>query len=84
MTRKLKNLKTGEIFECTEHIILKNFWEYYVLNAKTNTPDTKLCLVCGFEEEIGDVWLPELTPFVISRTKNLNEILAPRHYDWVN
>ena len=75
--------KTEVVLEVTEHIILKNFWEYYVLEAPTNTADTKLCLVCGFEEEIGDVWLPELTPYIIGRTKNLDELLEPRSYRWM-
>lgn len=82
--RKIKNLKTSEVFEVTEHIIIKNYWEYYVLNANTNTPHTKLCLVMGFETEIGDVWLPELDEFVISRTKDLKEVMPPTRYDWID
>lgn len=73
---------SGEKLKVTEHIILKNFWEYYVLEAETNTSDVKLCLVMGAETEIGDVYLPEIKPYVISRTKKLENILPAPNYSW--
>lgn len=74
--------KYGQELKVVEHIILKNMWEYYVLDAPTNTEDVKLCLVMGFEQEIGDVYLPEIKPYIISRTKNLNEVMPADGCRW--
>lgn len=74
----------GEPLKVIEHIILKNFWEYYVIDAETNTNDVKLCFVMGFENEMGDVYLPEIKPYIISKTKDLESIAPATDYEWIN
>lgn len=70
------------ILNVVEHIILRNGWEYYVTDQfDADTPDIKLCLVMGHETELGDVYMPELKPYIISRTKNLN-ILPAEEWEW--
>lgn len=66
-----------------EHIIVKNFWEYYVCDAETNEGDTKLCVVFGDETEIGDVYLPELKPYIRTRTSDLKELAPAPGWRWV-
>lgn len=83
--RKMKHIKTGQVVEVCEHLILKNFWEYYVLKSPTNTDDIKLCFVMGAENEMGDVSMSEIKPYVISRTKVLNDpfFMPAQGWSWV-
>lgn len=67
-----------------EHIILRNFWEYYVTDQKhTDNENIKTCLVIGFETEIGDVYIPEIKPYIITRTKKLNEVMPAVGWNWL-
>lgn len=82
MPRILVDPKSKNTLKVVEHIILRNMWEYYVLDAPTNTDEVKLCYVMGFENELGDVYLPEIQPYIISRTKKLSEVMPPPNYNW--
>mgnify|MGYP006059301801 CR=1 FL=1 len=75
-------IKGATCLKVTEHIIIKNLWEYYVCDAPTNTLDVKLCLVVGDETELGDVYLPEIKPFVVMRTSDLTEVMAAPGWFW--
>lgn len=67
-----------------EHIILKNFWEYYVI--KRGRPNSKnkirFCYVLGVEAEFGDVDLAEVEPYIMTRTSNLDEVMPPPGWSW--
>jgi hypothetical protein len=65
-----------------EHIILRNFWEYYVIDAPTNTDDVKLCYVMGAEDELGDVSMSEIRPYVITRTRKLKDVAPAVGFSW--
>jgi hypothetical protein len=71
----------GSKINVVEHIILKNGWEYYVTDDK-HDEDTIRCVVMGFETEMGDVYLPEIKPYVVSRTRNLNEVMPATGWKW--
>lgn len=73
--------KNGNVIDIVEHIILRNLWEYYVTTDKYSD-DIVLCLVMGAETELGDVSLSEIEPYIISRTKNLAEIMPASGYTW--
>ena len=79
--RQLK-LSSGRKVKVLEHIILRNFWEYYIVDTETNTNDVKYCFVMGEENEWGDVYLPEIKPYIISRTKDLMGVMPPAGYAW--
>jgi len=68
-----------------EHIITKNMWEYYILDDPENvSPEGyATALVMGREIEIGGVYLPEIEPFIASRTTQLNDIFPPVGWSWV-
>jgi hypothetical protein len=74
--------KHGSKINVVEHIILSNGWEYYVTDDK-HDKDTVLCLVMGFETELGDVYLPELRGHIRSRTKDLTELMPADGWEWV-
>ena len=67
----------------TEHIILKNFWEYYVIERDQDQEGIAFCLVIGLETELGDVYLPEIAPYIISRTKKIDEVAPATGWSWV-
>jgi len=71
-------------FEVAQHIILKNFWEYYLEEADSN--GIAFGYVMGFENEWGSVDLNEIKPYIISKTSGagLNEIMPPEGYYWEN
>ena len=71
-------------FEVAQHIILKNFWEYYLEEEDAN--GIAFGYVMGFEKEWGSVDLNEIKPYIISKTSGagLNEIMPPEGYYWEN
>jgi len=74
--------KYGTTINVLEHIVLRNGWEYYVTDDR-HDKDTVRCLVRGFETELGDVYMPELRGHIVSRTKDLGELMAADGWEWV-
>jgi len=71
--------------EIVEHIILKNYWEYYILkDDEYSTEDIKTAVVMGDATELGDVSLSEMEPYIKTRTSNLSEIMPAAGYKWEN
>ena len=71
--------------EIVEHIILKNYWEYYILkDDEYSTEDIKAALVMGDATELGDVSLSEMEPYIKTRTSNLSELMPAAGYKWEN
>ncbi len=70
-------------FEVTQHIILSNFWEYYLEEADEN--GIAFGYVMGFENEWGNVDLNEIEPHVLSHAVGnalYGEIMPPAGYAW--
>ena len=84
MTKNTRNIITGdgETFTVHQHIILKNFWEYYL--GETDEDGVAFGYVMGFENEWGSVYLPELKGHIVSiaRGNELDDIMAPFNYYW--
>ena len=74
--------KYGTTINVTEHIILRNGWEYYVTDDK-HDKDTIRCVVMGLETEMGDVYLPEIKPYIVSRTRDLNDLAPAEGWEWM-
>lgn len=81
--RKMKNKETGTVIEVVAHAITKNLWEYYITNNRFDA-DTTMCLVMGFETELGDVYMPEVEPYFLSRTRDLKSIMPASGWEWVD
>jgi len=83
---KARNIKhadgTGETFAVTHHIILRNFWEYYL--EEPNEDGITFGFVMGNENEWGSVDMNEIKPYIISRVagEGLQEVMAPAGYVW--
>jgi len=78
------NEDSCEPFAVAQHIILKNFWEYYLEEADTH--GVAFGYVMGFENEWGSVDLAEIKPYIVSiaRGKELDHIMPPEGYFWEN
>jgi hypothetical protein len=74
--------KYGSKINVVEHIILKNGWEYYVTDDR-HDENTVRCVVMGFETEFGDVYMPELKGYIVSRTRDLSDLAPATGYEWV-
>jgi len=68
-----------------EHIMTKNMWEFYIMDDPENVrPEGyATALVMGHETEIGDVYLPEIEPYIVSRTTRLDEVFPAPGWSWV-
>lgn len=79
--RKMKEKSTGKVYEVKEHIILKNFWEYYIIE-KPDDNNVFTAIVMGNEIEIGDVSLDEIKPYILTRTKII-DMFPCQGFEWV-
>jgi len=81
-----KMMTKGDLkLEIVEHIILKNYWEYYILkDDEYSTEDIKTAVVMGDATELGDVSLSEMEPYIKTRTSNLSELMPAAGYKWEN
>ena len=83
---KTRNIKhsdgKGESFAVSRHIILRNFWEYYV--EEPNENGITFGFVMGFANEWGSVDYNEIKPYIISEAKGtaLDEVMARADYVW--
>ena len=72
----------GEPFTVHQHIILKNFWEYYL--GETDEHGVAFGYVMGAANEWGSVDLNEIKPYIIgqARANDLWHIMPPEGYYW--
>jgi len=78
------NEDSSEPFAVAQHIILRNFWEYYL--EETDKDGIAFGYVMGIEKEWGSVSMDEIKPYIVSvaRGKELNYIMPPEGYYWEN
>ena len=69
----------GTTVDVIEHIILRNYWEYYILE-EADENGIAFALVMGDYTEMGNVSMDEIEPYIVSRTTNLDIMPAP---EWV-
>ena len=81
------NEDTSEPFAVAQHIILRNFWEYYL--EATDKDGIAFGYVMGFENEWGSVSMDEIKPHIISIARNdgtttdsLADVMPPQGYHW--
>ena len=79
----------GTVLKVIKHIILRNFWEYYILATEDEdsipNADIRYALVMGDYDEIGTVSMSEIEPYVISQTTELDSGVNPAvGYRWAD
>ena len=73
-----KMIKDKTVLNIRQHIIIKNFWEYYITDRYEPESDIQEALVFGAELELGDISLSELKPYIITLTElDENSVLMP-------
>ena len=82
MKRNIISNQGGEPFAVHQHIILKNFWEYYL--GETDENGVAFGYVMGIANEWGDVSMEEIKPYIIgqARANDLWHIMPPEGYYW--
>ncbi len=73
---------TGDTFTVHQHIILKNFWEYYL--GKTDKDGIAYGYVMGTFNEWGTVNMAEIEPYILAKARrnDLWHIMPPEGYRW--
>ena len=79
-TKNILIAEGHEPFAVHQHIILKNFWEYYL--GKADKDGIAFGYVMGFENEWGDVSMEEIKPYIMTQTTDLDEVMPPAGYSW--
>ena len=76
------NEDTSEPFAVALHVILRNFWEYYL--GETDKDGVAFGFVMGNENEWGSVYMPEIEPYIISKVAGaeLTDVMPPFGYYW--
>jgi len=72
---KYYNNETKQTIDVIEHIVTRNFWEFYIIEKLDD--DRAFALVHGHETEMGYVSMKEISPHIISRTSELEELFPP-------
>jgi hypothetical protein len=81
--RVMVEVNTGQELKIEEWIMTKNLWEYYILSdKKVKKSPIRMAYVRGIFDEIGSVDLEELEGYIMSRTKNLNEVMPAPNFRW--
>ena len=50
----------------------------------SESSEIQFCYVMGLENELGDVFMPEIQPHIISRTKDLGDVAPAHGYMWTD
>jgi len=81
-SRNIISNQGDEPFTVHQHIILKNFWEYYL--GETDKNGVAFGFVMGLENEWGSVDTNEIKPYILSQcTANaLQDVMPPEGYYW--
>jgi hypothetical protein len=85
----MREMTKGNItLKVVEHIITRNFWEYYILEREkgdvvTHDPDIVYALVIGDVQEIGTVSRREIKNYTFMSTTDLSDLEPAIGYSWV-
>ena len=71
----------GNTIKVIEHIILRNYWEYYIVEA-ADEDGIAFALVVGDYTELGYVSMDEIEPHILSRTTCLGDIMPAPMWIW--
>ena len=70
----------GTTVDVIEHIILRNYCEYYILE-EADENGIAFALVMGDYTEMGNVSMDEIEPYIVSRTTSL-DIMPALRWSW--
>jgi len=86
--RKMQSKSGKTTVKVTKHIILQNFWEYYVVDDDemqyNEKDDIQFVYAIGFAQEFGSVSMKEIKPFIVSETTSLNDVAPAPDWKWID
>ena len=86
--RKMQNKKKTTTVKVTKHIILQNFWEYYVVDDDEmqfeENSDIQYAYAIGIAQEFGTISMSEMKPFIISETTDLDDVAPAPNWRWID
>lgn len=83
MSRRMRRPDTGTVVTVYSHAITRNFWEYFFVDPKPNSQHNMCAVVMGDETEMGDVHIPEIKPYLLSVTRDLQDVMPCQGWEWV-
>ena len=83
MSRPLRNNDTGKVVQVHGWAMTRNMWEYFITSSYPTSDGIVEAIVYGDETERGDVYLPEIRPYVVSHTVDLVDLAPPPNWSWV-
>ena len=86
--RKMQNKSGKTTVKVTKHIILQNFWEYYVVDDDEmqfeKDSDIQFAYVIGLAQEFGTISMKEMKPYIITETTRLNDVAPAPNWRWID
>ena len=86
--RKMQSKSGKTTVKVTKHIILRNFWEYYVVDDDEmqfeENSDIQFALADGDAQEFGTISMSEMKPFIVSETTDLDDVAPAPDWRWID
>lgn len=83
MSRAMRRPDTGTVVTVYSHAMTLNGWEYFFLDRKPDSDKNMVAVVMGFETEMGGVHIPEIKPYLLSFTRDLQDVMPCQGWEWV-
>ncbi len=87
-SRKMRRKDGKTVVKVTKHIILTNFWEYYIVDDPEmefpEDSDVQYALADGIAQEFGTISLSELKPYILTYTTEMNEVDPAPNWEWID
>lgn len=85
MARQMRSLDSGSVVTVHGWLLTRNQWEYYLLDNERDS-DIRFALVDGHEQEMGDISLSELKPYitVVASQADLLDLAPAPNWEWVD
>ena len=84
--RKMQSKSHKTTVKVVRHLILKNFWEYYIVDDPElefdADSDIQYAYGVGVAQEFGTISMKEFKPFIISDTTKLEEVAPAPDWQW--
>jgi len=86
--REMQSKSGKTTVKVVRHLILKNFWEYYIVDDPElefdADSDIQYAYAVGVAQEFGTISMKEFKPFIISDTTKLEEVAPAPNWQWID
>tara|TARA_R100000655_G_scaffold34598_1_gene67280 strand:+ start:2977 stop:3243 length:267 start_codon:yes stop_codon:yes gene_type:complete len=86
--RKMQSKSGKTTVKVTKHIILQNYWEYYVVDDDEmqfeKNSDIQFAYAIGIAKEFGTISMSEMKPYIVSETTDLDDVAPAPDWRWID